>query len=65
MHRAGRAGRFGQKGVCLTLYDNDEDEFMYKEIAKKQNLDILELTKPDLLKDALAEIGFLKDVPKK
>ena len=29
MHRAGRAGRFAQKGICLTLYDNDVDEKLY------------------------------------
>lgn len=25
LHRIGRTGRFGTKGIALTLYDNDED----------------------------------------
>ena len=25
MHRIGRAGRFGQPGIALTLYDRDQD----------------------------------------
>ena len=26
LHRIGRAGRFGAKGIALSLYDNEDDE---------------------------------------
>jgi superfamily II DNA/RNA helicase len=38
MHRTGRAGRFGWKGVALTLFDKDDEERCYTEILSKLNL---------------------------
>jgi superfamily II DNA/RNA helicase len=38
MHRTGRAGRFGWKGVVLTLFEKDEEERCYMEILNKLNL---------------------------
>ena len=34
LHRIGRAGRFGLKGIALTLYDRDEDEEYLETILK-------------------------------
>ena len=30
-HRIGRAGRFGEEGIALTLFDNEEDERIFNE----------------------------------
>ena len=32
LHRIGRAGRFNQRGLALTLYDNDDDKKCFNEI---------------------------------
>ena len=32
LHRIGRAGRFGVKGIALTLFDNDSDEKFLNDI---------------------------------
>lgn len=32
LHRIGRAGRFGVKGIALTLFDNERDEQLLNEI---------------------------------
>lgn len=29
LHRIGRAGRFNQKGLALTIYDNDDDQQLF------------------------------------
>jgi superfamily II DNA/RNA helicase len=38
MHRSGRSGRLGNKGVSLTLFYKDEEETCYNEIIVKLNL---------------------------
>ena len=60
MHRAGRAGRFAQKGVCLTLFDNDLDEKLYFDIVKAQNLDATELTDAKMLDAELSAIKLVQ-----
>ena len=57
MHRSGRAGRFGKKGICLTLFDKDYEERCFNAIQEKLNLDVVELSKPELLKEKLAEVA--------
>ena len=52
MHRIGRAGRFGVKGVALTLYDRDEDEENLQKIMETYGMQ-------DKLKK-LENIGELK-----
>lgn len=43
LHRIGRAGRFGKKGIAVSIYDRDEDENAlndivgYFEMANKMN----------------------------
>jgi superfamily II DNA/RNA helicase len=39
MHRVGRAGRFGIKGIALTLFDNSKDEHFYFDIIKSLKLE--------------------------
>lgn len=58
LHRIGRAGRFGTKGIALNLYDREEDEKALKDIMEhftmKEKLKKLE--SPDQLKKLLEEI---------
>jgi superfamily II DNA/RNA helicase len=46
MHRIGRAGRFGDTGLALTLFDKEEDEKCFWEIVEhfkmKDNVQKLE-----------------------
>lgn len=32
LHRIGRAGRFGFRGLAVTIFDNDDDERMFRDI---------------------------------
>lgn len=49
MHRAGRAGRFGRKGKCLSFLppkaNKEKDWTRLDRVVKKYNLKILELPK--------------------
>lgn len=38
MHRIGRAGRFGKKGIALTIFDRDVDEKYFNEIVESYKL---------------------------
>ncbi len=33
-HRIGRAGRFGVKGMAITLFDNNDDETIFRKIIE-------------------------------
>jgi len=37
-HRIGRTGRFGSKGIALTLHDRDEDKEYLDQICSHFNL---------------------------
>jgi superfamily II DNA/RNA helicase len=39
MHRIGRAGRFGDTGLALTLFDRESDEANFWEIAKHYKME--------------------------
>lgn len=39
LHRIGRAGRFGAKGIAVTLYDNEEDEAMLHKIMQHYKME--------------------------
>lgn len=34
LHRIGRAGRFGRKGIAVTLYDDEVNERCFNEILE-------------------------------
>ncbi len=38
MHRIGRAGRFGDTGLVLTILDNDKDERFFWQIIEKYQM---------------------------
>lgn len=40
MHRIGRAGRFGQPGIALTLYDRDQDLKSLKDILDTFTMEV-------------------------
>lgn len=39
LHRIGRAGRFGAKGIALTIYDRDEDEKNLHDIMRHYKME--------------------------
>ena len=59
LHRIGRSGRFGVKGIAVNLYDNDDDKGYLDEImdyfVMKDKLHTLE--GPDHLQHLLNEIN--------
>jgi superfamily II DNA/RNA helicase len=59
IHRIGRTGRFGRKGVAITLYDRDCDKQYLDEIVSHFGMgDIInELQGPDHLKELLRDIN--------
>jgi superfamily II DNA/RNA helicase len=64
LHRIGRAGRFGVKGVAVSLFDNEEDEAFFWEIIEtyKTKPKISKLEKPKDLKEILEGLGSTKGV---
>ncbi|CDW75207.1 dead box protein 80 [Stylonychia lemnae] len=58
LHRIGRAGRFGMKGIALTLYDNENDEMIFQKIIAHYEMDkmVQKLDSPGKLKDVLEEL---------
>lgn len=58
LHRIGRAGRFGVKGIALTLFDNEDDEKVFFEIADSflMKNSVIPLETPERLKKALNEL---------
>jgi superfamily II DNA/RNA helicase len=58
LHRIGRAGRFGVKGIALTLYDNERDEKALNEIMDhyKMHDKLKELKNSAQLKQLIEEI---------
>ena len=58
LHRIGRAGRFGAKGIAITIYDRDEDKKYLDQISDHFNMKemIKELQGPDHLKQLLEQI---------
>lgn len=57
-HRIGRTGRFGAKGIALTLHDRDVDEEYLNQIIKHFDLagKIQELKGADHLKQVFDEV---------
>lgn len=47
LHRVGRAGRFGTKGLAISFVSSDEDKAMLKSIQERFEVDIGE--KPDVI----------------
>lgn len=47
LHRIGRTGRFGDVGLALNLYANDEEKSMLKTIEQFYQVEIKDLTKSD------------------
>lgn len=43
LHRVGRAGRFGTKGLAITFVETDEDKLVLAEIQKRFEVKIGEL----------------------
>ena len=43
LHRVGRAGRFGTKGLAITFVDTEEDKLVLAEIQKRFEVKIGEL----------------------
>jgi len=43
LHRVGRAGRFGTKGLAITFVESDEDKKVLDEIQKRFEVKIGEL----------------------
>lgn len=39
LHRIGRAGRFGDTGVALTLFDREQDELAFFDIIKHYKME--------------------------
>lgn len=58
LHRIGRAGRFGTKGIALTLYDNDEDLHILNDVIKRYSMEdkLKKLEDKDHLKKKIEEI---------
>jgi len=38
VHRVGRAGRFGSKGITITFLATDEDKKVFDEVVKENNI---------------------------
>lgn len=58
LHRIGRTGRFGLKGLAITIYDRDVDETYLNQILDHYNMKdkCKPLSGPEQLADLLAEI---------
>lgn len=58
LHRIGRTGRFGAKGIVLNIYDREVDEKALKDIMVhfKMEEKLMKLLSPDQLKKHLEEI---------
>eukprot|EP00347_Sterkiella_histriomuscorum_P014676 403359974 len=58
LHRIGRAGRFGGKGIAVTLYDNEDDEKVLHQIAKHYQMEasLRKLDSPEQLKTLLTDL---------
>jgi len=58
LHRIGRTGRFGTKGLAITIYDRDQDETYLNQILEHFNMKekCKSLTGPEQLVDLLEEI---------
>jgi ATP-dependent RNA helicase DDX19/DBP5 len=59
LHRIGRAGRFGVKGVAVTIYDNEEDEALFWQIVDHYQIksQVRHLDDPKQLKDIISSLG--------
>ena len=57
-HRIGRAGRFGVKGMAITLFDNNDDEAIFRKIIQHFKVEdsVKVLTSPKQIKTELAAI---------
>ena len=40
LHRVGRAGRFGTKGIAISFVSSDEDKKIFKEIQERFGIEI-------------------------
>jgi superfamily II DNA/RNA helicase len=60
LHRIGRAGRFGVKGLAVSLYDTDEDERLFWDIIEtyKTKAKISQLQKPADLKELIEGLNM-------
>lgn len=58
MHRIGRTGRFGTKGIAITIYDRDEDKIYLDQILEyfSMHAKMSKLEAPEQLKGILEEI---------
>ena len=58
LHRIGRTGRFGTKGLAITIYDREVDEIYLNQILDHYNMKdkCKPLSGPEQLTDLLAEI---------
>lgn len=60
LHRIGRAGRFGFKGIAVTLFDNDDDEKLFRDIISHYKMEdmVNVLESPNLIKDELEKLNL-------
>ena len=58
LHRIGRTGRFGGKGIALTIYDRNEDEKYLDQILNYYNMkqDVKDLESPEQLRKLLEDL---------
>lgn len=58
LHRIGRTGRFGTKGIAITIYDRDEDRQYLQQILDhyQMNDKMSTLESPEQLRSLLEEI---------
>ena len=58
LHRIGRTGRFGKKGIAVTIYDRDVDKQMLDEIIKYYAMESMveNLQGPEHLKQLINEM---------
>ena len=59
LHRIGRAGRFGSRGIAVTLYDNDDDEKLLYDIVAYYKIQdqMSKLDSPSQIKELLENLG--------
>lgn len=58
LHRIGRAGRFGGKGIAVTIFDNDEDEQVFRKIIEHYHMQdkVRILDSPSQLKELIEKL---------
>lgn len=57
LHRIGRTGRFGTRGVALSLYDRKEDKEYLQQIVDEYSMNCEKLENPEQLRDLIDDLN--------